>query len=304
MCANRQRDILASMTVALVAMLIFDNAHAVETSGARIVRFLAADGAPLERGWPVDCGVPTYLVVHGFNDSGTSAPCLRQAAAIQRRFPTANVAIVDWVLPPEPPRDEKLSWALPWEQLTDIVSEYTRAVRVSTRLGREIAGWMKERGIQPSMTVVSGHSLGAQIAAFVSNECAKPELFGEPVRAIVAADPAGPLFVGQPREMRLDSTDADQVIVVHATEVLGDKNAIGAVDVYVSWPESDAPDVITQHSLAREFITQSFLQPALSNVDGSPFGINTLGAVGREREIRTFRPDADTLTGLLAMREH
>ena len=77
----------------------------------------------------------------------------------------------------------------------------------------------------------TGHSLGAQIAAYASNECARPGMCGEPVHAIVAADPAGPCFeLGLP-EQRLDPTDAQHVIVVHTTETFGDENPVGTSDI-------------------------------------------------------------------------
>jgi len=122
--------------------------------------------------------------------------------------------------------------------------------------------------------------------------CAHPAFSYEPIRTILAADPARPCFQNEPPEERLDRTDALQVTVVHTTAALGDKIEIGALDIYVSWSRTDdAPDFIQQHSRARELITASFLDPELSNADGTPFGANASGVAFSERRPRNFYPD-------------
>jgi hypothetical protein len=146
---------------------------------------------------------------------------------------------------------------------------------------------MQDRDVQPSQTVISGHSLGAQIAAFASNEAARPDCFGESLHAILAADPAGPMFELATEAERLDPTDAKEVMVVHTTKMFGDENAVGTLDIYVDWTEADN-DPIVQHSRARELVTQSFRQPTMCNEDGTPFGINAVLTQSHLRGVRTF----------------
>jgi pimeloyl-ACP methyl ester carboxylesterase len=237
-------------------------------------------------------------VIHGFNTQGTATAYLRQAAAIGHRFPKANVIIVDWQVLSEPEQPDS-GWL--WNRFTSLASQYTLAVEASKHVGRDIAEWMKAKGIDPSTTVFTGHSLGAQIAAFASNASAEAEVFGRSVRAILAADPAGPSFHGQPLANRLDRSDAQEVIVVHTTDFLGDDDSIGTLDTFVEWPESETPDCISRHSQARDLMTESFLQPGMTNTDGTPFGVNSLGLYAADGNPRVFRPSAQQPSEALAM---
>jgi hypothetical protein len=78
---------------------------------------------------------------------------------------------------------------------------------------------------------------------------------GEPVHAIIGADPAGPGFEQRPPAQRLDPTDARHVVVMHTTESLGDENAVGTSDIYLNWPEAMRRNDVALHSLARELVT-------------------------------------------------
>ncbi len=286
--------VLAVAAEPLILLLAPAVAFATPPNPAIAVDFLSADGAPLADDFAVDSEAPTFFVVHGFRSEGTSSANLRQADAIRRRSPRANVIIVAWHVPPEP-RPESVLDADLWQcarektgcsshrsqkpcdgesvltealkcldtiacELIAIDSHYRRSAAAAQEIGDRIAAWMKSTGARPSRTVISGHSLGAQIAAFASNACARPELFDEPVATIIAADPAGPLFEDRPPDWRLDRGDAVRVFVVHSTRMWGDENPIGTVDVYASWPESNRPDSLWRHNAARELVTHS-LQP-------------------------------------------
>jgi hypothetical protein len=268
MVTNRAR-FLATTAAALVGWLTPAVAFPAAPEEAITVEFLSAEGVRLADDYEIDREAPTFFVVHGFRDRGTSPASLRQGDAVRRWSPGANVIVVDWHVPPAP-RSASSGITTRWlggldtigRKLMAIEADYRRAVGAANQIGRRIAEWMREKGVLPSRTVISGHSLGAQIAAFASNACAQPGLFGESIAAILAADPAGPRFETRPPEGRLNQDDADQVIGVHATEVWGDENPIGTLDVYLRWPESDTPDHVRQHSRARELITESFLQSA------------------------------------------
>jgi hypothetical protein len=178
-------------------------------------------------------------------------------------------------------------------------SDYDRAVEVAKQVGERIVEWMQQKGVPPSRTVISGHSLGAHIAAFASNACARPEFFEQPIAVILAADPAGPQFESKPPEDRLSEDDAERVIVVHATELWGDENQIGTLDIYILWPESDVPDYVWQHSQARELVTESFLEsvssnrPDVSEPDGESI-VNLALQLPCEKRV-VFSPDTRSL---------
>jgi len=260
-----------------------------EATDRRAAEFLSENGELLPADWRAQTGVMTFLVVHGFRDTGTSEESLRQARAIRQRFERDNVVIVSWRVPncPDPAASRKGDSF--FGHMWQLASDYAQAVDIARRVGREIGDWMNEKQISPESTVISGHSLGAQIAAFASNACALPELFGAPVRAILAADPAGPLFEGRLPAERLDPSDAQEVIVVHTTDMLGVKSAVGTVDTYVSWPASKNPDTIARHSFARELVTDSFLAQGLAHSDGTPFGANAVGVRFPDQNPKTYR---------------
>ena len=264
------------------ALVLIPSVAISGTDTPRNTCFLSADGIPLSDDYPIAPEAMTVLVVHGFRDSGVSAASLRQAGAVRLRFPEANVIVVAW-RPASKSLEQgdatqkrrrwfDVEWSFgPWREYSDW-AETTKAV------GRDIAGWMKQRGISPHRTVISGHSLGAQIAAFASNECARAEMCGEPVHTIIAADPAGPNFELSSPKQRLDPTDAQRVIVVHTTELFGDEHPIGTSDIHIDWPKSKQPDPISRHSLAREFVTASFLETDTSTTDQMAPDANAFGS--------------------------
>lgn len=300
--------ILASALAPLVGLSIPAAGLSAAPNAALTVEFRSADGVLLADDHAIKPQMPTFFVVHGFRDKGSSAASLRQAKAIRQRAPGANVIVVDWQVPPAPRSavfSRRFSWlkgidAITCELMT-VDANYRRAVAAASKVGKRMAEWMEENGIRPSSTVISGHSLGAQIAAFAGNACARPELFDEPLAAIVAADPAGPRFEDRPPDGRLSQDDAQYVIVVHATDVWGDENRIGTLDVYIDWPKTGTPDFTRQHSQARELVTASFLRPDLSNTDGTPFAANALGVDFRDDQPRFFRPAAEATAEPLSL---
>jgi hypothetical protein len=225
------------------------------------IRLLAADGGSLSDDFQFDPQAPTFFVVHGFRDAGLSDASLRQANAIQQSFPQANVIVLDWHLTPpseEQGGTQKRKSLLDIQAICNLIREYQESVRTAKSVGHDVAECIKQNGISPHRTVIIGHSLGAQIAAYASNECARPEMCCEPVYAIIAADPAGPCFELCPPDMRLDPTDAQRVIVVHTTEVFGDEHAVGTAEIYLDWPEGERRNDVILHSLARELVTAAF----------------------------------------------
>ena len=302
----RNARLFATSAAALAGLLMPAVALSTSPNAAVTVEFRSADGVLLADDYEVDPQAPTFFVVHGFKDQGTSAASLRQAEAIRRWAPGANVIVVDWRVPLAP-RSASCLFQVSWlkgvdtigRELMGVDADYGRAVEAANEVGQKIADWMKQQGIAPSRTVISGHSLGAQIAAFAGNACVRPERFGEPIAVILAADPAGPRFERKPPEGRLSKNDAGQVVVVHATEMLGDENPIGKLDIYIRWPQSATPDYTRQHSQARELVTECFLQsvsssgPELSEPDWESIASLALRLPCEKRVV--FSPDRGSL---------
>ena len=241
--------------------------------------FLSCSGDLLSEGFRANTEELTFFVIHGYLGSTTDRDYLKLASAIRTRFPAANVILVDW-------RPSKANLPMPFD--------YVYWTKQASPTATDIVKWMLEQNVSPSKTILCGHSLGAQVAAFVGQEAAKDECFGQPICAILATDPAGPLFQGQSAEYRLDRSDAQEVVVVHTTEVLGDETSLGTIDTYVRWPESQK-DIIAQHGYARALLRRSLLDPRLSHIDGTPLGVNALGFHHACDEPRDYYPPESAL---------
>lgn len=270
---------IAMALVAGLALLTLDAAglvRAADSAPQVITRFLAADGTPLGAGWQAVADSPLFVVIHGFQSRGTDEPQVRQAAAIQQRFPRADMVIVDWHLAqPATPGPTQANWLVALvDRPRRLAADYDAAVAATRNVARDIADWLQRHRIDPARTVLSGHSLGAHIAGFAARDATAR--LGRTVHAILAADPAGPSFAGRASDARLGRSDARQVIVIHTTDGLGYAEALGTWDVYVHWPDPDTPGPITRHSHARELITESFLRPEMVCDQGRPFGANIL----------------------------
>jgi pimeloyl-ACP methyl ester carboxylesterase len=265
--------------VVITALAVAEVALASSASQQPIVHFLSSTGTPLPTDWRPNPGALTFFVIHGFQARGTDAPSLRQAVVIEQRFLHAKALIVDYQVPsPVTPANNGATQNL-WGELVDRVQQisanYDMAVKAAPEVGEEIAQWMKLKGVDPARTILCGHSLGAQIAGFAGRRAAG--LFGQPLLAILAADPAGPGFRERPVGMRLSKNDAQQVIVIHTTKLVGDSHPIGTLDIYISWREANAPDELTAHSQAREFLTDFLLPPAMRSNNWNQLVIHTIG---------------------------
>jgi len=288
MFSRPQSPVGVTVAAALLVGLIPGPLPAADGDRCPPVRFLSPAGEVLPADYPLSSEARTFFVIHGFQSSGTSPGCLELADAIQRRFTDANVVIVDWRASAED-RGKGGVRAIPvLGGLFGLPVDYRAAAEFAPRVGKEIADWMARQGIRPSKTVICGHSLGAQVAAFASNECARRERFGERVWAILAADPARPRFQDEPSEKRLDKDDAREVIVIHATKILGDASPLGTVDVYIVRSDGSPPNELEDHSRARELLAESFRDPEMTHDDGTPFGANALEFRFREDRPRRY----------------
>uniref|UniRef100_A0A1I8P6B9 Lipase domain-containing protein n=1 Tax=Stomoxys calcitrans TaxID=35570 RepID=A0A1I8P6B9_STOCA len=112
---------------------------------------------------------------------------------------------------------------------------YVRAATNTRLVGKQLAMLLKNlqeyKGLNLARTHIIGFSLGAHVSGF-----AGAELPG--LSRITGLDPAGPLFEAQHPKVRLDSTDAEFVDVIHSNGEnlilggLGSWQPMGDVDFY------------------------------------------------------------------------
>ncbi|XP_073833569.1 uncharacterized protein [Musca autumnalis] len=112
---------------------------------------------------------------------------------------------------------------------------YVRAATNTRLVGKQLAMLLKNlqeyKGLNLARTHIIGFSLGAHVSGF-----AGAELPG--LARITGLDPAGPLFEAQHPKVRLDSTDAEFVDVIHSNGEnlilggLGSWQPMGDVDFY------------------------------------------------------------------------
>ncbi|XP_063833760.1 pancreatic triacylglycerol lipase-like isoform X1 [Ostrinia nubilalis] len=139
-------------------------------------------------------------------------------------------------------------------------STYVRFI--GEKLGAMLAQ-MAEAGYDPSNFYIVGHSLGSHIAGFTGKQFTG--LTGSRVGRITGLDPAGPCFSHVDDDVRLNSTDAEFVDVIHTDAgVFGLKQPIGQVDYY---PNSGSlqPNCLWEtcsHSRAWRLFAESVLNEA------------------------------------------
>ncbi|KAG8435841.1 hypothetical protein GDO86_013695, partial [Hymenochirus boettgeri] len=147
-------------------------------------------------------GRKTYFIIHGFLDNGDDYWLTDMCKTILK-VEDVNCFCVDW---------KKGALAL-----------YPQAANNIRVVGAQIAyfiGFLNSNfQYSPSNIHLIGHSLGAQTAGEA----------GKRIRGlgrITGLDPAGPYFLNTPQEVRLDSTDANFVDVIH-TDTQSDLNSLG-----------------------------------------------------------------------------
>ncbi|XP_047505682.1 pancreatic triacylglycerol lipase-like isoform X1 [Pieris napi] len=95
----------------------------------------------------------------------------------------------------------------------------------------EVLAALVEHGQDPSLIHLIGHSLGSHISGFAGKTFEK--ITGKKIGRISGLDPAGPCFSHVDPEVRLKSTDADFVDVIHTDSgVFGIKEPLGHVDFF------------------------------------------------------------------------
>ncbi|KAG7300591.1 hypothetical protein JYU34_014885 [Plutella xylostella] len=129
------------------------------------------------------------------------------------------------------------------------------------RLGEVLAS-MVHHGVDPASIHIIGHSLGAHISGFTGKQFTN--LTGARVGRISGLDPAGPCFSHVDDDVRLNSTDADFVDVIHTDAgVYGITDSVGQVDYFPN-SGSQQPNCLLQscsHSRAWLYYAESIVRP-------------------------------------------
>jgi pimeloyl-ACP methyl ester carboxylesterase len=157
----------------------------------------------------------TRFIVHGFLDT-TNKTWVNEMKNALLRVEDSNVILVDW----------RLGNKLPYTQATanTQVVEAEIAILVNSYVSKNL--------ITSDHVHIIGHSLGAQIAGYAGQR-SNPKL-----GRITGLDPAGPWFINTKNEVRLDSSDAKFVDVIHSDAPgvlhlgLGIGQPAGHVDFY------------------------------------------------------------------------
>lgn len=134
----------------------------------------------------------TKVIIHGLRGSATTEWVVEMKDALLASTKDINVIVVDW----------NKGAQLPYEQAC-ANSRVAGAV-----IAQFLEDLMKNKGVRSRDIHLIGFSLGAHTAGYVGERI-------QNLGRISGLDPAGPYFENTAAEVRLDSTDADFVDVIH-----------------------------------------------------------------------------------------
>ncbi|RUS82423.1 hypothetical protein EGW08_009811 [Elysia chlorotica] len=158
---------------------------------------------------------PTKIIIHGFLQTGTMEYVLNMKTALLDKGPM-NVLVVDW----------ENGAAFPYNQAV----ANTRLV--AAQLYVLLDDMVRARQVDVSKVHIIGHSLGAHVAGYVG---ARTPGLGR----ISGLDPAQPSYHNFSTDVRLDSSDASFVDVIHTDAIpfdtlggFGMIEPVGHIDFY------------------------------------------------------------------------
>ncbi|XP_052903452.1 lipase member H-like [Anopheles moucheti] len=189
---------------------------------------------------------PTRILIHGWLGDWQSA-AVRELSRAYLAKGAYNVIGIDWSA-------GSSTIVYPAARL--------RVGAVAAAIAKQI-GVLLQAGQHPSQIVIIGHSLGAHIAGLTGKHYqTEPKL-----AAVIALDPAGPLFGRDQPSERVDAFDAAYVEVIHTNKgLLGHRDALGQADFYPNGGQSQ-PGCLTStcsHEKAVEYFRRSL------GTDGEP----------------------------------
>ncbi|XP_049539361.1 lipase member H-like [Anopheles darlingi] len=187
---------------------------------------------------------PTRILIHGWMNNWTSEAVhgLAQTYTAKGAY---NVIGIDW--------------SEAGGSSANYIAARIRVADVAVAIAKQIA-LLLQAGQQPDQIVVIGHSLGAHIAGLTGKHFAS----STPLGAVIALDPAGPLFLLNKPEERVHRTDAQYVEVIHTnTGLLGHREALGQADFYPNGGHEQPGCLTTQcsHRRAISYLRHSLESP-------------------------------------------
>ncbi|OCR01087.1 hypothetical protein BCD67_17075 [Oscillatoriales cyanobacterium USR001] len=271
-------DMFSNMGMGNMNMTTTMNAFGSMSSnpnGASGVSFNIWGNGSINPSGRINPDAPTYVITHGWRNTGGNASngykpgdwLADQAQAIRQRESNANIILVDW---------EKDAGNLLYFPSAD----KTRDV------GNQLATYLRNSGVDPNNTTLIGHSLGAQISGFAGS--AYRQFTGKAINQIVGLDAAGPAFEGKGANDRLDPTDANRVVAIHTSIVLGYNDRLGTQDIYANKNDWFQPgnSIIPRnflggdHTYGATLFTELLQGNSFTQSNGSLFNLNTVVNAG------------------------
>ncbi|MEG3839384.1 hypothetical protein [Microcoleus sp. herbarium14] len=246
-------------------------------TGGSGVNFNIWGNGSIDRSARIDPDAPTYVLIHGWRNTGGNAGngykpgdwLADQAQTIRQRESNANLVVVDWEKDAANPL-------------------YFPSADKTQNVGNQLSAYLKNSGVDPNYTTLIGHSLGAHVAGFAAS--AYRQSTGKVINQIVGLDPAGPAFEGKGAGDRLDPTDANRVVAIHTSQVLGYNDRLGTLDIYANkkeWFQPGGKQSIFpknflggNHTYGTTLFTELLQGNSFSQLNGSLLNLNTVVNAG------------------------
>ncbi|MCC3591910.1 hypothetical protein [Microcoleus sp. PH2017_28_MFU_U_A] len=279
MDASLSLDMFSNMSPGTMNMSTTMNAFGSMSSnpnGASGVSFnIWGNNGSIDRSARINPDAPTYVLIHGWRNTGGNAGngykpgdwLADQAQTIRQRESHANLVVVDW------------------EKDAGNVLYFPSADKTQN-VGNQLSAYLKNSGVDPNYTTLIGHSLGAHVAGFAAS--AYRQSTGKVINQIVGLDPAGPAFEGKGAGDRLDPTDANRVVAIHTSQVLGYNDRLGTLDIYANKKEWYQPGQTIfpknflggNHTYGTTLFTELLQGNSFTQSNGSLLNLNTVFNAG------------------------
>jgi Lipase len=207
----------------------------------------------------LDLDADTYVVTHGWRD-GLDGSWIDLLNSLEAYDAGANVIFTDWSESAKNP-------------------VYPQAADATFEIGGLLADFLAASLLDPFTTTLIGHSLGGQVSGIAADQYAG--LTGDSIARVIALDPAGPFFEptlgfdAKPLDRRLDAGDADRVVALHTTSILGYDAPVADLDLYVNPDTPLQPgeaNFVGNHSYAVTLLTELLQGDSFSQTPGSLVG--------------------------------
>ncbi len=265
---------IGSMTMN-TTMNAFGSMSSNPTGGSEVSFNLWGQVGSIDRSARINPDAPTYVLIHGWRNTGGNAGngykpgdwLTDQAQTIRQRESNANLVVVDW---------EKDAGSV----------LYFPSADKTQNVGNQLSAYLKNSGVDPNYTTLIGHSLGAHVAGIAGS--AYRQSNGKAINQIVGLDPAGPAFEGKGAADRLDPTDANRVVAIHTSIVLGYNDRLGTQDIYANKKDWWQPgnSIIPKnflggdHTYGATLFTELLQGNSFTQSNGSLFNLNTVVNAG------------------------